>query len=394
MRTIAEFLAHSNEGRDFDVRAIATTATEHGMASGSDPAPSAHQHASLAGAPLTVDSSHAAAVFRTTFRRITYALLDTGSARPHHLTAHQHDTLDALLAAETREWTPDVVLTFGGSHRDVLRRRHLRNRGSAIVFGLRNLSYASPDAFHAVDAVLTPSAFLSEHYASRIGLRSTHIPSPIDLEDVRAPAHKPRFLTIINPSLEKGLLPFVRIAHDISCAHPDIPIMVVESRTSARLLIPAGLSAGLDLRDHKNILVSAGTARPAPIFASTRALLVPSVWDEPFGRVAVEALVNGVPPIVSDRGGLPEAAPSGGFVLPLPPELTPRSTEVPSSQSVAHWTELAIRLMTDDAFRADASVRARAAGEQFLPSILAPRYTEFFRSIVRTPGDTRGPGLD
>lgn len=37
------------------------------------------------------------------------------------------------------------------------------------------------------------------------------------------------------------------------------------------------------------------------------AVLVPSLWEEPFGRVAIEALACGKPPLVSDIGGLPEA---------------------------------------------------------------------------------------
>ena len=36
-------------------------------------------------------------------------------------------------------------------------------------------------------------------------------------------------------------------------------------------------------------------------------VLVPSLWPEPFGRVAVEALAAGKIPLVSDIGGLPEA---------------------------------------------------------------------------------------
>lgn len=40
--------------------------------------------------------------------------------------------------------------------------------------------------------------------------------------------------------------------------------------------------------------------------ATARAVLVPSMWEEPFGRVAAEALSTGTPCLVSQRGGLPE----------------------------------------------------------------------------------------
>lgn len=45
-------------------------------------------------------------------------------------------------------------------------------------------------------------------------------------------------------------------------------------------------------------------------------LLVPSVWEEPFGMVALEGLACGCYPIVSDGGGLPEAVGTLGAVFP------------------------------------------------------------------------------
>jgi glycosyltransferase involved in cell wall biosynthesis len=49
----------------------------------------------------------------------------------------------------------------------------------------------------------------------------------------------------------------------------------------------------------------AGAAK-AELFASARALLVPSRVNEAFGLTCVEALFSGTPVICSDRGGLPE----------------------------------------------------------------------------------------
>jgi glycogen synthase len=43
----------------------------------------------------------------------------------------------------------------------------------------------------------------------------------------------------------------------------------------------------------------------------------PSVWDEPFGLVALESVACGCPVVVSDRGGLSEAAGPGGLVAQL-----------------------------------------------------------------------------
>ena len=46
-----------------------------------------------------------------------------------------------------------------------------------------------------------------------------------------------------------------------------------------------------------------------------RVLVVPSVWQEPFGVVALEAMACGCAPLVSRSGGLPDAAGAGGVVF-------------------------------------------------------------------------------
>ncbi len=45
-------------------------------------------------------------------------------------------------------------------------------------------------------------------------------------------------------------------------------------------------------------------------------LVVPSVWEEPFGVVVLEALACGCVPLVTRRGGLPDAVGACGVVLP------------------------------------------------------------------------------
>jgi glycosyltransferase involved in cell wall biosynthesis len=60
-----------------------------------------------------------------------------------------------------------------------------------------------------------------------------------------------------------------------------------------------------------------GFVRPPEFFERIDALVVPSVWEEPLGRVIYEGYVHGVPSLVSNAGGMPEIVEHGrtGFVF-------------------------------------------------------------------------------
>lgn len=54
---------------------------------------------------------------------------------------------------------------------------------------------------------------------------------------------------------------------------------------------------------------------PITLYKTAKILLVPSVWEEAFGRVSVEAQALGIPVLVSNRGGLPETVSSSEYVI-------------------------------------------------------------------------------
>ena len=214
-------------------------------------------------------------------------------------------------------------------------------------------------------------------------MESTALPLPLEMEDVLAPEREPIFVTMINPSPEKGLMVVARIAEEVCVRRPRVAMLVIESRGSAGKLAGAALAGGFDLRRHENMLTSPAVAQPAAIYAGTRLLLVPSVWEEPAGRVVAEALVNGIPPLVSDRGGLAEVANGGGFVLPIPAEVTPQTQFPVDARMVEPWVETILRLTDDDEFYRQSSARALAAGNLYRRDLLAARYVEFFRNLPR-----------
>lgn len=51
------------------------------------------------------------------------------------------------------------------------------------------------------------------------------------------------------------------------------------------------------------------------VYGKARLILVPSQWEEAFGRVVAEAQVSGIPALASCIGGLPEAVGPGGLLV-------------------------------------------------------------------------------
>src|SRR5205807_5306810 len=135
--------------------------------------------------------------------------------------------------------TPDIVFTYGGSPTAVARQKRAQESGARVVFGLFNVQYSRHGTFDHVDAVITPSEFLSRFYRDAIGLYSTPLPTPLWTSDILAKEREFRSVTMVNPSPEKGLTVFASIAAAMQQQHPDIPIDVYPTRQSIHTFVQA-----------------------------------------------------------------------------------------------------------------------------------------------------------
>src|SRR5206468_7377438 len=122
---------------------------------------------------------------------------------------------------------------------------------------------------------------------------------------------------------------------------------------------------GIDFSRYPQIMAAPPVPTPADYFALTRILVVPSVWKEPFGRVAAEAMINAIPPLVSNRGSLPQVVGGdfrqggGGCVLPIPAWMTFKTTKLPSEREIEPCYEAVCTLWDDLALYHSVASRAR-----------------------------------
>jgi glycosyltransferase involved in cell wall biosynthesis len=276
-----------------------------------------------------------------------------------------------------------VVLTYG-NHPVLIGVLHdARASGATTVRTVRAYGYEHRAWFDATDRVLTNSQYVARYYRERIGLASTALASPILWSDVLGPSDARHFLTFVNPSLHKGAALFARLADMLGRARPDIPILIVQSGAAAARLGPI---EGLDLTRYPQIVASPPIQDARVLYGLTKLLLVPSVFHEPFGRVAAEAMINGIPALVSDRGALPETVGNGGVVLPVPEWMEPGGRLVPQAEELETWFEAVTRLWDDVAEYQRVATAARAAAHRLYDEAsLRRRHTAFFTATAPYP---------
>ena len=303
-------------------------------------------------------------------------------SRPDHAeTAHYLTLLERLF----EEFAPDQVIACNGHPMILGAMARARRRGITTAFAVRGFGYYETRYFDDVDHAFTCSQFLTDHYRDAIGLLSTPLEPPIDWSSVVAPLEARAFVTFVNPSPHKGLLLFARLADMLGSRRPDIPVLVVQSGHSGGSLnaIP-----GVDFSRYPQIMAAPPVPTPADYFALTRLIVVPSVWEEPFGRVAAEAMINGIPPLVSNRGSLPHVVGGdfriggGGCVLPVPEWMTFKTTALPSETEVQPWYEAVCALWDDPArYRAVADRAQCIAEERYSERVSRIRHIDYFTSL-------------
>lgn len=337
----------------------------------------------LAGQGIRLESfrggnDSAQACYRVLAKGVEVWLHASPTTRPHVLEGCEIRSYLDLFDRCLDEKRSDVLVTFGGDALAVEIRRRARSRGMAVVFALHNFNYRGRNTFEGVDAVIAPSRFAASYYRRALGLDCIPLPNIVDFDRVRVAKPAPGFVTFVNPSYEKGVYPFARIADELGRRRPDIPLLVVEGRGSERTLV----DCGLDLRAHGNVRLMANTPDPRRFWGVTKICIMPSLCWESQGLVAVEAMINGIPVIGSDRGGLPETLGDGGIALALPRRLTPMTRELPTPEEVSLWVKAVIGLWDDPSWYEEQSRRAVLESRRWSPDVLEPQYVTFFEQLA------------
>lgn len=151
------------------------------------------------------------------------------------------------------------------------------------------------------DLVVVNSVFLKNKFNKLIrnlnDIKVLYPPININSKIIKSEIKYIKRMGFINKGINKG----EHLVSKLACYFPDIDFYIygikINSITTSNIHYKGYVYSHLELYSELDIL------------------LVPSIWEEPYGRVASEALSHGVIPIVSSLGGLPESAISNLFVV-------------------------------------------------------------------------------
>jgi glycosyltransferase involved in cell wall biosynthesis len=310
------------------------------------------------------------------------------------------------VAQETRAFGPDWVLVSSEDVAHVLLREaahaaperlvYLAHTPQFFPFGPEswNKDEAASDAIRHAAGVVSIGQHMAGYIREHLGRGATVIHPPIY-------GHPPyrrfgRFgsgtVLMVNPCAVKGISIFLALAR----LFPNVEFAALNGwGTTAQ--DRAALSA------LPNVRVLDTVPDIEDVLREARCLLMPSVWYEGFGLIAMEAMLRGVPVVASNSGGLEEAKRGTGCVVPVRPvekyELAFDDTGMPRAivpeQDLQPWAAALETMLNDEAAYWSEAERSRTVALAFVSGLDASefeRYLQQLRPAERRSSD-QAPGL-
>ena len=327
---------------------------------------------------------------------VTHDIFYTYSTQDHNLTKEEMQRWVPFVQKRLAEINPDIVISYCSDTVSRLIQKEARKFADTMIFFLANPSYNDASAFDLFDLVWCPSNYLARYYRNMLGInpvvqwsvipRSAHI-GPEEVLAADHPEHRRHgFVTMVNPSPQKGGTLFLRLARMALAERPDITFLGLEGRMTDE----QWYASGVDWGGLPNVLWMKNQKDMRRVYRRTAALLFPSFWLEASGRTLAEAQLGGIPILGSHRAGVPEQLNGGGVTFDIPEVCKEDFAVIPSEEVVRPWFETLCRLLDDDAFYRDASARAVEAARPFHPDVSHDAFVARFEGwLARIDADRR-----
>ena len=269
----------------------------------------------------------------------------------------------SALAAVAGALQPDAIVVQTGPKMVRLLVAALDSGRAAAVY-LHNVEQSELGGVLLPDPAilyLANSPFTAARWRALFGLDCAVVPPCIDRDVYRVETTRERVL-FINPTAVKG----VELIFELAAARARLPFTVVESWT-----LDPHWRAYCHQRAARlgNIDWHAPTADMRPLYGRARVLLMPSIWEETYGRAITEAQLSGIPALASRRGNLVETVGPGGLTVDVHAPL-------------ADWLDALDRLWVDPDGGFAAAARTHAGRVALDPGHIAAHFARLMANHV------------
>ena len=162
-------------------------------------------------------------------------------------------------------------------------------------------------ALRKADIIVSASGYIASILKKFYSLDSIVYNQILDLDDFAVKKIERKYITFINPIDIKGASVVYKLARKMN--HE---FLVIGRKDKKWLENTKWVEKFIEL---PNVNYVDSVKDMKDYYAKTKILLIPSLWPEVLGRIALEAEINGIPCIGSNNGGVPEAIGPGGLIV-------------------------------------------------------------------------------
>ena len=234
--------------------------------------------------------------------------------RADQFTARSTDDVFPLFDEALEELNPDFCF---GNLRDPLAVEYLGKSAKPHLIFLTEDGYprkGQPDhegfmaRLEKVRRIAVSSEYISKTFFEACGRRAELFTNTIatSLYKIRKETQGD-FITLVHPYTHKGVEPFLQL---------------VRTMADRKFMVLAGTGADYrkrkqELLSYPNLTLAAFTPQITQVYRQSRIVLVPSLCQDVFPRVVVEALCSGTPVIASGTGGMRDGGGDAAFYEPI-----------------------------------------------------------------------------
>ncbi len=297
--------------------------------------------------------------FNLNDNNINFIYMRTKSRHLGEMTSQEQRNFYAKFCAIINAFRPDVVMGCGTDMLSMVCFDEAKRRGLPTVYTLLD---ATPRRFNFpnIDVVVTDSAATSNLYATLQKINCVVLGSFLPVVGVpRAQREdgsvvEPHRITMINPSLDKGVALFTKLATMAPAVAQELKFTVYETyqgQFAEQIAQAHDLGAtdpAFSAEALQCIEVLPPTTPSREVLAETKVLIAPSLSFEGINALTREAVVSGIPVLATNQIGLAESIGEAGVLLEIPAYCLNDHHVVPRGEDMANFVKGLTMLLSED----------------------------------------------